>query len=120
MTLEQEIRQQAETLLEIPVSLGSEVKGQERPYGVVYVISSIPNYTHQGHDGTKKKRFQINVFADNYPEAKLLAEQLYPIDTYTSIKVHQITILNEVDSYDSQEQVFGVFIDIEVKEKVGI
>jgi hypothetical protein len=119
MTLEQEIRQQAEELLEIPVSLGTEVKGQERPYGVVYVISSVPNYTHQGYDGTKKKRFQINVYGDSYPEVKTLATQLYPIDTFTSSQIHQITILNEIDSYDSQEETFGVFIDIEVKQKEG-
>lgn len=116
MTVEQQIRQQAQTLTDVPVSLGTEVKGQTYPYGVVYVISGVPHYTHDGNDGTKRKRLQINLYAKSYKDVKELAILLYDIDTYTSDNIKQITVLNEVDIYDNEKQSFGVAIDIEVKE----
>lgn len=116
MTVEQQIRQQAETLMNIPVSLGTEVKGQTYPYGVVYVISGVPNYTLTGNDSTKRKRLQINVYATSYKEAKELAISLYGIDTLSSTNIKEVRVLNEVDLYDNEKQSFGVAIDIEVKE----
>jgi len=79
------------------------------PYITVKRISGPRDSTMDGPDGTEISRFQVSIFAADYPTCKTLAAELYLLQS--SIIAKKITIDNEFDDYDDDVLTFSTIID---------
>ena len=95
-------------------NLVRHVSGVGFPYVVVSKVSSPRGETLDGMDGTVVSRFQVDVYGKTYASVKNLAVSLYGVCDLVGSNISHIHILNDIDSYEADGELYRTTIDFRV------
>ena len=88
------------------------LQGLPPPYLTIAKVSEQKDYTHDGASGLTRPRFQINVFANTYPQAKLAAVEVKEaMDNWQADGIRFAPLQNEIDLYEEDTKLHHVPLD---------
>ncbi len=119
--IESTFRQLVEDLTTLKPSLNHSVEIVTVPYIVVHKVSAPRGYTLSGSDTTVVTRFQVDVYANDYPTAKTHCTALYGLQFSTGTDISSIQLENEIDMYESDTKLHHIALDFIVRhyEQIG-
>lgn len=85
-----------------------------RPYCVLFRVSRVRGYTHDGYSGLTRYRLQVSCFADTDELAKQVAEQVTAaMEAWPSVNlnVQSCEHVGEQDLYEADAKVYHVPVD---------
>ena len=89
---------------------------QDTPYPAVS-YQRISNTGEQGSTALKETRYQLNAWADTYASAQTLATAIKTAleehkDTDQTPGIKMARVVNELDDYDPDEEVYRIILDV--------
>jgi len=119
--IETTFRQLVDDLATIPVSLNHTNELVPIPYITVHKVSAPRGQTLSGADTTVIARFQVDVYAKDYPTAKTQCTALYGLQYSIGTDIASIQLDNEIDMYESDTKLHHIALDFIVRhyEQIG-
>ena len=90
----------------------SAPQGTLTPYVTVNEVSDAREYSHQGYSDLRRTRWQINVYAQTYVQAKqTAAEVITAMENWRGDGIHFTPLQNKLDLYEDATSLYHIPLD---------